>query len=1033
MRLPEIAVKNPVFTLMIFIAVLLFGLVSMTMIPKDVLPDIELPSLTVITGYPGANAREVESQVTKTLEQVLSGAGNLKTIKSSSKENISLITMEFNWGTDLDSAANSVRDLLELVKIDLPTDAMTPVIYKLSSSMLPIVAYNIEAGTSYDELEKIIEDKIASRIRKVPGVGTTLVLGEPEREIRIECDPYKLSAYHLTVMQVGQLIKTQNVSIPAGNIKLGKSDLAVRVPAEFSGIDEIGATPLVSFGGKVVRISDVATLTDSFKEKEAFVRSSGKRSVLMLVQKQSGTNTLRVAQAVTKELEQIRPNLPQDVKVKEMMNSSELVSGSLNNLSTTILYAAIFVIMVVLFFLREAKSSAIIILTIPFSLIVAFIYMYVAGFTMNIFSLMSLAIAIGMVVDNAIVVLENITRHIEQGARPREASIFGASEMGLAITGSTLTTIVVFVPMIFMGGLVGILFKQLAILTTVTLLASLFTALTLTPMLGSRWLKPENKQQTRKHGKFFTRSEKIFLAMETGYINMLSWALRNRKLTIGIAVVTLIVTLGAGLIVGTDYIPNLDAGDLNAVIELNVGVSPEETYRVAQKVEKIFVENVPELRSMYSITGQSEKGLLGTVGFKEGRNIATIGTKLVLPEQRKRSAKEIEQDLRPKIEAIPEIEKFRVVGGSLLQSAMLGNTKPIEIKISGNDLDAVNATANRIQEKLSTERHLVNIESSVDPGKPDISINIDKQKASALGLNPAMVGLTVRQSIYGVTATKYKDSGEEFDLTVKLAPQYRNDIAAIGSIPLNTLTGQVLPLSSIAVIEEGNSPLRIDHLSQQRTVYLTAELEGISLGSAVKRVRSILSGLEAPSGVYVDLGGQSVDQSGSFKSLGMMFALGILLVYMVMASLFGNLKDPFIIMAAVPMAIIGVIWAFLISGVTLSVVSFIGIVMLLGVVVNNGIVLVDYTNLLRARGQGLIQAVTNSGRSRMRPVLMTSITTIFGMVPMAISKGLGSEIWSPLGITCIGGLLVSTLITLILVPVFYTIMNRSQLKEEIHA
>jgi len=1033
MRLPEIAVKNPVFTLMIFIAVLLFGLVSMTMIPKDVLPDIELPSLTVITGYPGANAKEVETQVTKTLEQVLSGAGNLKTIKSSSKENISLITMEFNWGTNLDSAANSVRDLLELVKTDLPTDAMPPVIYKLSSSMLPIVAYNIEATSSYNELEKIIEDKVASRIRKVPGVGTTLVLGQPEREIRIECDPYQLSAYHLTVMQVAQVIKTQNVSIPAGNIKLGKSDLAVRVPAEFESIDEIGATPVVSFGGKVVKVSDIATVTDSFKEKEAFVRSSGKRSVLMLVQKQSKTNTLRVAQAVTKELTQIRKSLPQDVKIKEMMNSSELVSGSLNNLSTTILYAAIFVILVVLFFLREVKSSAIIILTIPFSLIVAFIYMYVAGFTMNIFSLMSLAIAIGMVVDNAIVVLENITRHIEQGARPREAAIFGASEMGLAITGSTLTTIVVFVPMIFMGGLVGILFKQLAILTTVTLLASLFTALTLTPMLGSRWLKPESKKRVHLHGKFFSRSEKIFLAMEQSYVNMLGWALRNRKLTLSIAAITLVLTLGVGYFVGTDYIPNLDAGDLNAVIELDTGVSPEETYRVAQKVEKVFVENVPELRSMYSITGQSEKGLLGTVGFKEGRNISTIGTKLVLPENRKRSAREIEQALRPKLEAIPEIEKFRVVGGSLLQSAMLGNTKPIEVKISGNDLTAVNETANIIQDKLRSNSHLVNIDSTVDPGKPDISIIIDKQKASALGLNPAVVGLTVRQSLYGVTASTYKDNGDEYDLSVRLSPQYRNDINAIGSIPLNSLTGQVLPLSSIATIEEGNSPSKIDHLSQQRTVYLTAELEGISLGSAVKSVKTILNGYEPPAGVYVDLGGQSIDQSGSFKSLGLMFALGILLVYMVMASLFGNLKDPFIIMAAVPLAIIGVIWAFLICGVTLSVVSFIGIVMLLGVVVNNGIVLVDYTNLLRARGQSLIQAVSNSGRSRMRPVLMTSITTIFGMVPMAVSKGLGSEIWSPLGITCIGGLLVSTLITLILVPVIYVIMNRSQLKEESHA
>jgi HAE1 family hydrophobic/amphiphilic exporter-1 len=1030
MRLPEIAVKNPVFTIMVFIAILLFGLVSMTMIPKDVLPDIELPSLTVITVYPGASATEVESQITKTLEKILSGATGLKSIKSGSKENVSIITLEFNWGTQLNDASNTVRDLMELVKTDLPQEARAPIIMKISSSMLPIVAYSVEATDSYNGLDKLVEDRISSPIKKVPGVGTTLVLGQPEREIRVECDPYQLAAYHMSVSQVAQALATQNLSIPAGNIKLGKASIAVRVPAEFKSVEEISQTPIYSINNQVVKIQDVAKVNDTFKEKEAYLRSSGKKAVLLLVQKQSGTNTLSVAQAVMKTVSKIQKSLPPDVKITEVMNSSELVSESVSNLSTTIFYAAIFVILVVLFFLRELRSSVIIILTIPFSLIIAFSYMFIARFTINIFSLMSLAIAIGMVVDNAIVVLENITRHIELGEKPREASIFGASEMGLAITGSTLTTIAVFIPMVFMGGLVGILFKQLAILTSITLIASLFTALTLTPMLASRWIKPKTRQATKPHGKLFQLSERWFTKVENLYDSVLSWALSNRKKVIVIALILFISSIIAIKFIGTDYIPNIDAGDLNAVIELDKSVSPEETYRVAQEVEAIFLKEVPELRSMYSITGQSEKGLLSTIGFKEGRNISSIGTKLVLPDQRKRSAKEIERVLRKRIAEIPEIEKFRVVGGSLMQSAMLGNAKPVEIKITGNDMDLLNKTANDLYMKLRKKPHLVNLETTVDNGIPELQVNIDKQKASALGINPALAAVSIRQSIYGAASTQYKDNGDLYDIVVKLAPEYRNDVNALNAVPLNSLNGTVVPLSAIANISEGFAPMQIDHESQQRIVRITGELEGISLGKAVSYVQDTVRKTEVPAGVDVALGGQHSDQQSSFKSLLLMFVLGIIMVYMVMASLFGAFRDPFIIMMAVPLAVIGVIWAFLITGVTLSVISFIGVVMLLGIVVNNGIVLVDYTNLLRGRGQSLVTAVHNAGKSRMRPVLMTAFTTIFGMVPMAVSKGLGSEIWSPLGITCIGGLVVSTLITLILIPVLYASLNRKQIQGE---
>jgi len=1025
MRLTKISVDNPVMTIMIFVAILIFGIVAGTMIPKDVLPDIEMPTLTIITIYPGANASEVENQVTDKLEGVLAGTSALKSIKSNSRENVSIITMQFNWGTDLNDASNSVRDLMELVKKDLPSDAQNPMIMKITSSMLPVVFYSIEARESYHGLDKLVEDKISSPVKKVEGVGTTYVLGQPEREIQVECDPFQLAAYHVTVAQIAQALATQNVSIPAGNLKLGKTSLAVRVPAEFNSVQEIGDTPLLSLDNQVIRIRDLATITDGFKESEAYLRSSGKQAVLMMVQKQSGANTLKVARAVDKEIARIKKDLPADVMIKEVINSSELVSESLKNLSWTIFYAAIFVMLVVLFFLREMRSSIIIILTIPFSLIIAFVYMYIANFSINIFSLMSLAIAIGMVVDNAIVVLENITRHLAKGSRPREAAIFGASEMEVAIGGSTLTTVVVFVPMIFMGGLVGILFKQLAILVSVTLLASLFTALSLTPMLCSRLLGRKDAS-LGKHGKFFSFSERCFNWIEQKYEDLLEYAIHHRKRILIISAALFLVSIGLIKLIGTDYIPAMDAGDLNAVIELDKDVSSEETARVARQVEKIFMEEVPELRSMYSITGQTEGGLLSTMGFKEGRNISTIGTKLVLPDQRKRSAKEIEAVVRARLEKIPEITKFRVVGGSLLQSAMFANSKPVEIKISGKDMDQLTGISSQIYNKLSKNPNLVNLESSLDEGVSEVQICIDKQKASATGVNPALAAIGIRQSLYGTNDTQYKDNGDEFDIKVRLNAQYRNDINALSVIPVNCLNGNVVPLGSIAEIKMGSSYAQIDHEAQQRTAYITAELKDITLGTAIKQVKDVFATLEIPSGTEVSLAGQYKDQQSSFRSLFLMFLLGITLVYMVMASIFGGYKDPLIIMLAIPLALIGVIWAFLVSHISLSVVSFIGIVMLLGVVVNNGIVLIDYTHLLRKRGEKLFDAVAHAGKSRLRPVLMTALTTIFGMIPMAVSHGMGSEIWSPLGITCIGGLLISTVITLVLVPVIYVSMHKKE-------
>jgi HAE1 family hydrophobic/amphiphilic exporter-1 len=1032
MKLPQVAVKRPVFTAMLFVAILLFGLVSLVKLPLDIMPEMELPTLTVITVYPGASADEVEEQVSKKLEKILSGTEHLKEITSQSKENVSFVQLQFEWGTDITSAANNARDLIELVKNKLPRDAHNPIIFKVNSSLMPVLVYGVTANESYNGLYKIVDDEVASKLRKVPGVGSVITIGAPEREVKVDIDPVKLHAYNLSLNQIATILKAQNISIPGGNIKVGDNDYSVRIPGDISDVEELKDLALISFNGKVIRLSDVADIRDEYKEKDDVGRTTNGKGVTLMIQKQSGENTLAVVEKVRAKIKEIEPNLPADVKISEVMKSDELITESINNLSESLWYALFFIVLVVMAFLRNWKQSVIVFITIPFSLIVAFIVMFASGWTINIFSLMSLVVASGMVVDNAIVVLENITQHIEKGAKPKQAAIFGSSEMGMAISASTLTTIVVFLPMIFMGGIVGIMFKQLAILTSVTLLASLFTALTLTPMASSQLLKGMKKGEERKHGKLYEWSERNFQRLEDAYKKALAWVVHHKTVTVIVALIVLAFSLWVGKGLGTDYIPEFDAGDVVAVIETEVGTSTTKTDSVAQVVMQIFKEEIPEMipNSLASVSGQTEEGLLSSVGFSEGKNIATVMCHLTKPNERESSAKKIADRIRPRIAAIPEVENFRLLGGSILSAAVTGNKKPIEVEISGNNFSSLNAVAEAITARMRESSYFSDVINNVDKGKLEVQIKVDKQKASAMALNSAMIGLQVRQSIYGTEAGEFKEGGDEYDITLRYSPKFRNDINQIRNIQLKNLLNQTIPLYAVADVEMGTSPLQINRKGQQRVVKVMAELNDVSLGEAQKETKQIIAGLDIPSDVTVEIAGQTSDQGESFGDLYLILALGVLLVYMVMASQFESFRDPFIIMFAVPVTFIGVIWAFKVTGLTLSITTFVGVIMLMGIVVNNGIVLVDYTNLLRKRGYKLYDAIAEAGRSRLRPVLMTTFTTLLGMVPMATSTGMGREAYSPLGITMIGGLLVSTLITLLLVPTIYAIFHDHERKHE---
>ncbi len=1034
MKLPEIGVKRPVATAMLFVAIILLGLVAMKMLPLDVMPELEYPSITIITIYPGASANEVEEQVSKPLEAVLSGAEYLKDIKSISKENVSFIQLSYNWNTDVTAAANNARDLMELVKSRLPKAAESPIIFKINSSMMPILGYSINATSNYNGIEKIIEDKIATPLRKVDGVGTVIYLGQPEREISISVDPRQLKAYNLSVSEISTILQAENINIPAGNIKVGVFDFSVRVPGKFETVENIENIALKAFNGKVVRLKDVATVQDTFAEKEAYARNHLGEGVALLVQKQTGENTLEVVQAVRKEMEKIEKTLPHDVQINEMISTDEMVTESVKNLTSSIFYALIFVTLVVLMFLREWRSSLIIFVTMPVSLISAFIVMYIMDYTINIFSLMSLIIAIGMVVDNAIVVLENVTQHIERGTKPKQAAIFGTSEMGMAIAASTATTLVVFLPMVFMGGIVGIMFKQLAILTCVCMIMSLFTALTLTPMLASQLLKRKGEDEDgkeAKRSKFYRWSENVFNKIEYGYKNLLAWTVVHKGVVIVSAVVVFIGVMLLGKKIGTDYIPDFDAGSFALSFETEVGTSVEQTDSIGQQILKILHEEIHEMvpGSSGAIAGQTRDGALTTVGFKEGKNIGSVLCHLTLPNKRKRTAEEIADAVRKRLDEIPQIEKYQIQAGSILAAAVTGNKRPVEIHVSGDDLDVINKMALSFEEKLKAREEFKDVETSVDNGKIEVQIVIDKEKASQMALNTALIGMQVRQNLFGAESGEFTEGGDDYDIKIRYAPEFRNDIDKLKEMQLTNLLGKQVSLSSVAEIKQDVGLLEIQRESQQRFVLATANLNDVSLGKGAKIAQAIIDDTEIPDGVSVSLGGQVVDQGESFGDLYLILFLGIALVYMVMAAQFESFKDPFIIMFAVPFTLVGVVLAFLATGLTLSVTTFIGVIMLMGIVVNNGIVLVDYTNMLRKRGYTLYDAVAEAGRSRLRPILMTTLTTILGMLPMALSKGMGKEMYSPLGVTIIGGLLVSALVSLILIPAIYTSINeKSELK-----
>lgn len=1017
------AVKKPITTIMLFIAVVVLGGYSLRQLPVDFYPELEFPAISVLTMYDGASASDIETNITDLIEGNLNTVSDLKEINSVSRDNMSVVVLEFEFGKDLDEATNEIRDAMNFVEPFLPEGVEKPAIFKFNSSMMPILYYSVTAGESYAALEEILDEKIINPLNRIEGVGSVGVNGAPGREIQIDIDPQKMEGYSLTVEMVASILNAENMNLPAGNIEMGLMDYPIRIQGEFAESDEIRNIALASFNGQTVYLRDIATVKDTIREMTFDEKINGKTGLRVVVQKQSGANTVKISDDIKELMPDLIKTLPPDVEISLFFDSSDFIRGSINNLSKSLMFAAIFVILVVLFFLGRWRATFIVILTIPISLIVAFVYLFVTDNSINIISLSSLSIAIGMVVDDAIVVLENITKHVERGSKPREAAIYATNEVWLAVIVTTLTVLAVFLPLTLIPGLTGMLFKQLGFVVSITVVTSTLAAITLTPMLASKLLKLRDKPvMTRKLG-YENTIERFMTWMNNLYARSLRKALKIKW----VVIVSMLLIFFASLLlvknIGFIVFPEADEGQFTAMVELSTGTRVDESSKIARQIDQFLTENYPEIDLLSTSAGADDKGGIMSLFMESGTHIINVSANLVDQEERERDVWEISNDLRNFLATIPEIVTYNVVpnGG---MGAMMDNN--IEVEVYGYDFARTSAVAEQLADSLELVQGATNVAVSRDPVKPELQIVPNRDKMALHGLNTYTLANAVRNRIEGPFMRKYREDGNEYDIVIRFEEEDRNSISDIHNILLTNQQGESVRLGEVASIEEYWVPPNIEHKSRQRIVTVAATPYKVPVNVISAEIDRIIGNMDIPDDVYIESGGAVEDMADTFQDLGMLLLLAITLVYIVMASQFESLKMPLIIMFSIPFAFTGVILAHLATGITMSTISLVGGVMLIGIVVKNAIVLVDYINLMRERGNPLSEAIVLAGKSRLRPVLMTSFTTILGMLPLALSTGDGSEIWSPMGIAVIGGLIFSTFVTLLLVPVIYSwFMNKS--------
>ena len=1019
MSLYEGAVKRPIMTTLCFVAVAIFGLFSLSKLPVDLYPDIETNTIMVMTSYQGASASDIENNVTRPLENTLNSVENLKHITSKSSEGVSVITLEFEFGYDIDVLTNDVRDKLDMVTSALPDEVNTPIIFKFSTDMIPILMLSVQAEDSRPALYKILDDAVVNPLARVPGVGTVSIVGAPKREINIYCDPNKLDAYNLSIETISSIIGSENRNIPGGTFDVGSDTYSLRVEGEFDDPKEMENIIVGSHNGAAVYLRDVATVIDSIEERAQRTFNNGKEGAMIIVQKQSGGNSVDISNRVMAMLPDLQKTLPSDVKLGIIVNTSDNILNTINSLAETIMYAMLFVVLVVFVFLGRWRATVIICITIPMSLVGSFIYLgIVDGGSINIISLSCLSIAIGSVVDDAIVVLENITTHIERGAEPKQAAVLATNEVAISVIASTLTMIAVFFPLTMVTGMAGVLFKQLGWMMCVIMTVSTVSALSFTPMMCAYFLKLQ-KKPSKIFLVLYKPIERSLDKLDDWYKARLDWAVRHRKsVFLGCVVFFVLSCLAAGSI-GTEFFPSADNARIGATLKLPIGARVERAQELAAELtDKWMTRYQGVLKVCNYRVGQADSDNTFAAMQSNGSHIISFNMTLVSVEDRDISLEQVCNEMREDLKRYPELDEGQILLGG--GSSGMGGQSTADFEIYGYDFEITDRIAAELQSKLANVEGVREVNISREDYQPEYQVDFDREKLALHGLNLSTAATYLRNRVNGALASYYREDGDEYDIKVRYAPESRTSVEDLENILIySPVNGKGVRVKDLGKVVERSNPPTIERKDRERVVTVSAVISGAPLGDVVASGEAIIDEMDIPAGYIVQIAGSYEDQQESFADLATLGILIIVLVFIVMAAQFESMTYPFIIMFSIPFAFSGILMALAMTGTTLNVMSMLGGIMLIGIVVKNGIVLIDYTMLCRERGMSALRAAVVAGRSRLRPVLMTTCTTILGMVPMAISQGEGAEMWRPLGLSVIGGLTISTILTLILVPVLY--------------
>ncbi len=1014
-------IKRPVLTFVLYLIVIIIGIVSLTRLSIDLMPEVTNPTISVVTSYSNVGPQEIEELITRPVEEAVAAVQGVQEITSTSSEGRSTVRLAFDWGTNLDEATNDVRDRIDRILGRLPDDVERPAIRKFDLSAFPILIMGVSGNMSAIDLRQFLDDQVKYRLERIPGVAAIDISGGLTREIHVDLKSNQMKALGLSPDAVLAALRNENRNIPAGLFERGNSEVLIRTLGEYSSISEIEQTVITLRNGVPIQIRDVADVQDSWEEVRQLIRIDGDPGLRVSISKQSGANTVSVSEEVKKEIERINLDFPQ-IRITPLIDTSKYIRQSINNVGYSIILGGLLALLVLFLFLRNISSTAIIATAIPVSIIATFGLLYFGGFTLNIMTFGGLALGIGMLVDSSIVVLENIYRHREQGGNPIQSALVGTSEVWSAILASTLSTIVVFIPVVFIRGMSGIMFQQMAYVVSFSLLCSLIVALTLVPMLASRFLHVGSAEKLNNHGlikRIYSASERIFKRIDSVYSRILDWALNHKK-TVIISVFTLFLIFAFFIrFIGVELMPSSDEGEIRVNLEMAVGTRMEIVDKITNDVEEIVRREVPEMVSMIASIGGG--GWRSSAG-----NTSQIRVMLPPKAERKRSSEQVANDVRKAIGNIPGVTiRTRAWSGLFILRMGSSSGDNIIVEIRGYDLETAYELAERVQKIIREVPGITDTQLGSEAGNPEQVIRIDRQKAADLGLSVARIGEALQTAIGGSVASYFREGGKQYRIRVRLSEEDRKNLDDLLDLTVVNNRGEPVILRNVVSTFSQDGPGLIDRKDQERLVTVSANFTGRDMGSVMSDIRQRLAEVPVPKDFAITFGGDYEEQQKAFRELIFGFILAVLLIYLVMSGQFESFRDPFVVLFSIPMALIGVVITMILTGTIFSMQAFMGCIMLAGIVVNNAILLVDYTNQLRRKeGMELIEAIKLSGARRLRPILMTTFTTALGLLPLSLGLGEGGETQAPLARVVIGGLISSSLITLILIPVVYSIFER---------